>query len=281
MAACILIYILAMTVGFHNGETANIFTNTYFQSFYISKITLLDLLIDPIKTVLLGGSKFNSPYWVIRDMFFSSILIYLISFVILKIKANKLIIITTYVIAIVITRLILGTVIPVCITGALCGIIVKEFGEKIKKIPQIFNTVICAFCFIMPFGLHNVLFRGVETVFHLLGVEIGIFVHLKFSDGTWAVLYFALFIIMLNGNKVIQGALSGKVLHELSKISFGIYSFHWPLFCSVGALMMLKFPIKNGIILSWIVCISLAILISIFYHVVFEKNINKILKKAR
>lgn len=242
-AACLIIYLLATTIGFHNSETANIFISNLFQGCYSYNISFLDFLIDPIKTIFLGGSKFNHPYWVIRDMFYSSIIIYFINYLTKRLNINATINITIYIILMLFTGICFQVVYPGCLMGALCGTIYRDFKNIINRIPQAINNLVCALCFIMPFGLHNLIYNAIIKLLNYHTITV--INYFRFISYLWGVIYFAIFIIMATNNRYIQKIFSSKLFCRLNDISFGVYSFHMPLLCSIGALIMIKFPIKK------------------------------------
>lgn len=105
--------------------------------------------------------------------------------------------------------------------------------------------------------------------------------YFEFRNITWGVLYFALLIFLLSNNNTFQNVLSSNALCKLNEISFGVYSFHWPLICSIGALLMIALPSKNGIIASWTICIISSIIVSVFYNnllIVVKKSIHRFVK---
>lgn len=212
-------------------------------------------------------------------MFLSSVLIYAINFISRKVGDKRFFNILIYVFIILVSGIVISHVISACLTGALCGVLLKYFKLHIEKIPQKVNNALCVLCILFPFGLHNILYSLVVKCFDIMGVTIGIVRYLAFRDAVWGVLYFALLILLLSSNNIIQNALSCKALRKLNQFSFGIYSFHWPLICSIGALIMIAMPLKNGIIVAWVICIIITFAVSIIYHFIFEKNINRLLNK--
>ena len=77
LAACFIIFILQISIGFHNSDTKILFLNDWFQSSYNQSVSIIDVIFAPFKIILLGKvSEFNTPYWVINEMFIASIIIY-------------------------------------------------------------------------------------------------------------------------------------------------------------------------------------------------------------
>ena len=72
----IFIFVIQNTIGFYNHSVQAIVQNTWLTHLYGSRLTVLDILKEPFFVLILGTSKFNSPFWCLRDMLISSFLIY-------------------------------------------------------------------------------------------------------------------------------------------------------------------------------------------------------------
>ena len=75
----IFIFVIQNTIGFYNHSVQAIVQNTWLTHLYGSRLTVLDILKEPFFVLILGTSKFNSPFWCLRDMLISSFLIYGVS----------------------------------------------------------------------------------------------------------------------------------------------------------------------------------------------------------
>lgn len=90
-------------------------------------------------------------------------------------------------------------------------------------------------------------------------------------------------IIWIERTPFIQRVLSSSMLLFAGRTSFGVYSFHWPVICSIGSLCLIK-----GIQLSWdariiyffalFVSIMCTLFLSVLYHLTVEKYSMKIIK---
>lgn len=129
MGACILIFLIEYVIGFHNNIMLVDYTNTWFSSYYKSKFIVMDIMIDPLKALIVGGSKMNSPYWVIHGMFLSSLIIYLCNY---TKRFNKYIHYVICLLSSVISLLFLGTVCFACCAGMFISIL-DELPISIKK----------------------------------------------------------------------------------------------------------------------------------------------------
>lgn len=236
-------------------------------------------MIRPIKTILYGGSYFNGPYWVIKDMFYSSLLIYFINYISFKLNYKVKIII--YILAILAAKFVLGLIYFSCLVGALCSIILCN-KEIMNKFPNTLNNICCVLCIIMPFGVQDIIYNFLSRKFSTNFILSKLISHFGFNSSIWGTLYFAVFIVLIANNKALKEKLSNDFLCNLNKISFGVYSFHWPLICSIGALCIIKiYRLYIGIICGWLISFGFTIGISILYYLCVEINVNKILNKLK
>lgn len=56
----------------------------------------------------------------------------------------------------------------------------------------------------------------------------------------WTILYFIVLLLCIKNNHKMKIQLSNIIFVYLNKISFGIYSLHWPIVCSLGALVIVS-----------------------------------------
>ncbi len=77
--ACAIIFVIQKTFGFYNSETLNIFECTFIQNPYLNDFSLWQVIRSPIDVLFLNKTYFCSPYWVLREMFITSLIIYLFS----------------------------------------------------------------------------------------------------------------------------------------------------------------------------------------------------------
>ena len=97
-------------------------------------------------------------------------------------------------------------------------------------------------------------------------------------------LFFLALIVCIPRIKIFNELLSSKVFEFIGIISFGIYSFHWPLYCSIGGLIMVQLTPQTGLFLSIMIAMLSSfvatIIISWMYHVSCERLSGLITKKS-
>ena len=84
--------------------------------------------------------------------------------------------------------------------------------------------------------------------------------------------------IMPHVNKVF----SSTPMQFLGDINFGIYSFHWPVFCSIGMRVILCFSRKKGlwfpVIIGCISALLTTLILAYLYHITCERLSEKVIK---
>ena len=122
-----VIYIIYLTIGFHNGETSVFFDNGWCQKAYAGDYSLLTVFRSPIDVLILGKSSLNSPYWVLREMFVASLIIYAADYILNKFSQRPigrlLTVMGTLFIALLFNHLLDSNIIVFCATvAAVCGL---------------------------------------------------------------------------------------------------------------------------------------------------------------
>lgn len=250
----LVIYLIYLAIGFHTEETSALFQCQWYQKFYLDSYTLFDVIMSPINVLIFQKCQLNSPYWVLRMMFISSLIIYLIKYL-----CNKLKLIEkheSFMLSALIVLSILSFVISSIISACLIGMIVSIFETSTVKTKSCY-----AFWFI---------FISV-SILVLPGA-------LKYS------LAFAILIVFIPRHNVLNKVFSSKPLQFLGNISWGIYSFHWPIICSIGALLIIcissNLGLKNAYLVSFFIVTILTIFVSICFFYSLERVAAQLIKKV-
>ena len=253
--SCFMIFLIYNIIGFHNKETTDLFFSEFYQgAFSRGSYPFIEVLLSPFKVLFLKQTTFNNPYWVLREMFIASIVIYIISYLKNKFpKYNKLIVAVS--LALVFVGFKLSSIVSACVIGMLLG----WYEDRIEKIVTTSGFAISAvlitfLCYFLP-----------RTQISLL--------------------FFSSLILYVPKIKILNSIFSSKVAEFIGKISFGIYSFHWPLYSSVGALFIIYlsvyFNLKIVLILAVVLTVLTTIILSYLYNITFERFAGFITKKIK
>ena len=246
----VFIFLIYKTIGFHNQETITIINNYWFQSAYLSELSFISLLKSPIDTLIFSNCYFNSPFWVLRNMLFASIFIYVCSYLKSKIRKDWIYAIGIFVV--LIAFYVLDLIIFACFVGGVLTYYNEQIKNNLTKNAQIAILIITVVLYVL---LQNVLNM---------------------------ILLFSSIVLFIPNLKLANNMLEHKSLDYLGKISFGIYSFHWPIYCSISSLVLIythsslgAFSFLLMMLVGFVCTFTLAIL---YYHFI-EKYIFILLKK--
>ena len=240
--AYVIIWVIYQTIGFHTSETEAVVLNQWFQTMYNGEFRFVDVITSPVDVLILSRFEWNAPYWVLREMFFASLIIYVLNYMKKQMKIDSILLIIV------------------------AGLMVGYLGVYDVAIACLLGMLLCWF---------EKDYKKIHTVILL---AVGVYVAYK---GYFAWLFFCAFILVLPKVIWLKKLFSSKAMLFLGKISFGIYSFHWPVFCSLGMIIFLKASGAYGAAVALVisgVCTTMVTLgISIVYYYVFEKRIYKII----
>lgn len=241
--ANLVILLLYYTVGFYNSDTIAFFENSWFQDAYAWELSFGLLVRSPIDTLLFSNCPFNSVYWVLQDMFFASLCIYLLLLLMTKIKSS--IIHGIMNIGFLCVSYICSSIVFACVLGSLLATYEKTINKFLDYRKKI---VISALCFIIYIIIPNTLL---------------------------AILFFAACVLFIPEMKHINKILQGKVFVYLGKISFGIYVFHWPIICSVGAMFILLLWNKCGDVVAFSIAILISVVVTLVLAILYNVTVEK------
>ena len=146
IGTAIFIYILQGVIGFYNFDVQSIVQNKWLTNLYENPLTLKEVLEEPILVLVYGKSRFNSPFWCIRDMFISAVLIYAISIKEKTVERKSFWII----LFIILFCLLKRNVIIACLIGAFTGLLKQnQYIQKISGNIPYFSIVFLIVAFIV------------------------------------------------------------------------------------------------------------------------------------
>ena len=240
----LVIYLLYISVGFHNGSTSDLFRCAWFQNYYAGQYSIMDVLRSPIDVLFTDNCSLNGPYWVLKDMFLSSLVIYILKYIYSILANRNHAIRLAILIAATLASISYSNIIFACLLGMLISL--YEDADEISNKP----------------GL-------------ALGILVMSLLQYDFLDNYVFNFFFILLMILTPRVRPLEAFLSAKPFRFLGDISWGIYSFHWPLICSAGSLLIIALQPKTGLLASYVVSCAavgiLTIVISIIFRFTFER----------
>ena len=130
----VIIYLIGALIGFHSAETSGLFQNEQYQSAFFGGCSISDVLLSPIKVLLLGDVALNSPYWVLRGMFVASLSIYALKYCYsYMIKKNHEALCFSALILITFVSSLITPIITACLMGMLISFYEENQGDINKK----------------------------------------------------------------------------------------------------------------------------------------------------
>ncbi len=250
LGASLMILLIDKLFGMQNRTIQVIVRNSWITKFYDIPLTFIGALEEPIRVLIFGRCRFNTVFWVLKDMFWASILVYFISFVKTAVKkktAVKGLLIIILIVAFYVTkRDIYGSV----LIGAILGYHNNFIVATLKR------------CNFLSWG------SFLLPVFsYILGT------YWAFEQAFIIDISFAFFIAAIETLKVPNDLFSK--LDKLGDYSFGIYALHWPIFCSIGFLFLERMIGAGDGFGIYCLTILLCCVITLFLAVVFAMTVEK------
>ena len=263
LGACIIIYGLYKLFGFSNIHTTKLFHNNWFQSFYTTSFGIAQVFTDPAVTLLYRGSPFNNVYWMLNSLFMSSIIIYVGRYVLSYRSSAR---IAVHAVTLYLCIRYYGFVGFGCALGAL---ILDYQPQLVQIFARERRHRICwgIFVFIMVDNGHMMLDR---------------FMPFSFLHYTpfWKVFYFGVALLIIGNSATIKQIFSHRLLQSLNRISFGVYSLHFPIICTMTCALFLhsKWSFMNFILFGLLTMVVI-IAASWLYHYAVEIPASRLLKR--
>ena len=200
MGSAVFTFVIQYTIGFYNFKIQDTISNTWLTHLYGTQLTLRDIIEEPFRVLLLGNSKFNSPFWCLRDMLLASVIIYAVGWVCKTAKIKGSVLGVLILLGAIVNR----GVIVACLVGAMTSFLKQRF--KTLKVP-----ILVAVC-------------GV-----LLPIVAFFTENLFIMDAA-----FALCLLSVPLVPQVKSFFEANFVKKIGSVSFGIYALHWPVINSIG-----------------------------------------------
>ena len=245
----IFIFVIQNTIGFYNHSVQSIVQNTWLTHLYGSRLTILDIVKEPLLVLILGTSKFNSPFWCLRDMLISSFLIYGVGWICKSKKTETIAVCVLTVLAAITGR----SIIMACLCGS-CARLLREKAEIQNK-----KNIMVLAGLLLPL----VAFWSGNPVFTSTA--------------------FASFLIAVPQVERMKSIFECKVVKRLGAVSFGIYALHWPIINSIGLRIIVmstnKMRADMMMIASLLCCSLITLVLATIFKITVEKLTEGLCKR--
>ena len=245
----IFIFVIQNTIGFYNHSVQAIVQNTWLTHLYGSRLTVLDILKEPFFVLILGTSKFNSPFWCLRDMLISSFLIYGVGWICKSKKTETIAVCVLTVLAAITGR----SIIMACLCGS-CARLLREKAEIQNK----------------------------KNIMVLAGLLLPL-VAFWSGNSMFTSTAFASFLIAVPQVERMKSIFECKVVKRLGAVSFGIYALHWPIINSIGLRIIVmstnKMRADMMMIASLLCCSLITLVLATIFKITVEKLTEGLCKR--
>ncbi len=249
MGTALLVLCIGYCIGFHNQEIASLVDNNWLASAYNRELNIGDAIQEPFLVLLKGVSLFNSPYWCIKSMFIASVLVYLLVYCKKKCEEKN----------IKHCEILIG----------ILALFVFGISGRTAILAHVFGMLL-AWC-------EDIIYKHTNkyTYVYLLAAIAPLIVFLVNGSDAWVGLSFCLLMLAVNNIKYLKYCVE-KLGGRIGKISWGIFSYHWPVFNSVGMLLFLNLnatSLNKGLVFGivFVVCIIITIFMAIISYYTVER----------
>ena len=240
IGTAILVFLLQRIVGFYNFAVQTVIQNTWLTHSYREPLTVMDILKEPFLVLMFGVSEFNAPFWCLKDMLVSSILIYVIRWLVKNVRRQVPFLVVLMALAVVANR----NIIVACLVGAIAGCLKQRAQLITKKRIVSVGIIIPLIAFL------------IENYFI---IDIG----------------FACFLLAVSQIEQIKNLFELPVIQKLGSISFGVYALHWGVINTVGLQIIVRlskvFELDFVMLISLICCTVLTIVLAFVFRETVEK----------
>ena len=155
---------------------------------------------------------------------------------------------------------------------ALCfWILIAITFASLKVSPIIFACLL---------GVLISIYEDIEGIMNKPYIAVGILLMTLLQyvlSGTYILnIFFLILIILASKVHLIGDCLSLKPFKLLGDISWGIYSFHWPLMCSIGAFLIIKLQSQLGLLTAYVISCFSVLLVTVTISVIFKFTFEKL-----
>lgn len=271
----VIYFFIYKVIGFYNTNTRKYFLCQWFQGYYANEAySITDVLKSPVDVLLLNKCLLTNVYWCLSIMFKASLILYLMQFCLNKLRdryriPNKIIICILFFVFVI--SLLKNEIYSAFIIGYLGAAVGSEKRSVIfvenKQLRRIYFILFFFLIIVMGLGHSRLSIYFIDIMYLLFWGGIVFYVS-RYKEGKM--------------NQIF----SCKQLRWLDSIGWGIYSFHFPIICSVGSSIFI-FLMQDfaNLLVSYAVMLLSSIVItlgcSVLYKYTFEKLSDYVVFKLK
>lgn len=274
--AYLLVYLMGFIWGFPVNKASLLCENYPLSNYYLGFPDWKALFYEPFVKIWISGSSVITPLWMIRYLFYGSVIIYFYIYIcnrFLKSERAKNVLLISIVCILVVLDIKMWLVLTTFL-----GLVMYKIKDKIFPNQKCWLWIaLLAFCVFMIWTGHEMMYKlakgvmGLPEVFNL--------------NGHWKMLYAFLIFLAISKLSVCKSFFSKSLIMKCSKISFAIFLLHFPLICSFSMWLyfVLSEMIENsnavfGIVFAttWVVLLLLATIFHRYIEQRIDITINKL-----
>lgn len=221
------------------------------------------------RIIVLGDSSWNAPFWMIQGLFLGSIIVYVMMWIREKTRINRIIL---SVICIFLSFYVNSIACMVVIGASLHSVDIKI---KKNQIVYLLILIVGSISLIMLWGLHHYIYCMVDNFI--------ILPHIIDINQYFKMIYATAVLLMIMTTDILKKIFSNKALVYIGRISFPVFAFHWPLFCSLSTRLLCN-HMQDYELWFWItllVTLVTVLIVSGLFHITIEKWCNKLVKNIK
>lgn len=266
MFAGVIIYTIYLAVGFHDDSLLKFFDSSFLSNRYNYQLVFADIFIQPRFSLVCNSYKLSDPYWMIYSLFYGAVGIYIYKYLsknVIKTAAGRALCFAVITFAgwLVMDFLFLGVML-----GLVLNILITEKPVVSDTANVVFN-IMAAGSALALCGFHDAAYY-----FIMRFIPLPAFLA---PNSNYKCIYVFFLLYAWSKMPKVQKFFENKIFLSLYRLSFGIYSLHWPVMCSVGSLVMLymlgRYSFGVSLFAFGIAVMVSTLVLSVAYHFTGEK----------
>ena len=256
-----------LTAGFHDDSLLNFFDSSFLSNRYNYQLVFIDIFIQPRLSLICNSYKLGDPFWMIYSLFYGVVGIYVYKYL----NKNVIKTATGRALCFAVITFAGWLVMDFLFLGVMLGLALNILITEKHVIPDTANVVLN----IMAAGSALALCGFHDSAYYFIMRFIPLPAFLA-PNSSYKCLYVFFLLYVLSKMPKVQKFFENRIFLSLYRLSFGIYSLHWPVMCSVGSLVMLymlgRYSFGVSLLTFGIAVTASTLVLSAAYHFTGEKT---------